>query len=171
MLEKLLLVLQFLFLGTFYLFLFKLTLTILEDLRNQCGGIKKRPGRAEKLDLQPEQGGAGLIVLASTDHELPPGTQIPLGNHTTLGRDSASRVRVKDKFVSSQHAVISYRNGQYWIEDLGSLNGTYVNEVKLEQPVVLADGDRLRVGGVSFQFVRWAYAVEPNNRGGIGQTG
>ena len=76
-----------------------------------------------------------------------------------LGRGGGCNIVIKDTFASNQHARVFMRKGQYWLEDMGSTNGTFVNEVQVKQPVVLADGDRLRVGSVTFQFVRWGHEM------------
>jgi pSer/pThr/pTyr-binding forkhead associated (FHA) protein len=162
MINVLLLVLRFLFLALFYLFLIKLTLSIIADLRQPAGRTANR--------LSPQGGdGAALVVLASTDEQLPPNTQIALGGKTSFGRTKRNDVNIQDNFVSARHAQIIYRDNHYWLEDLGSLNGTYLNEVKVDQNVAIADGDRIRVGGVSFEFVRWAYEMGPDNRNWVGQ--
>lgn len=166
MLGIILMVLRFVFLGLFYLFLLRLTLAIYEDLKKDKAVASDNRLYISNSGVQftaSNSDGAGLVILASTDPGLTPGTKIPLGSNTLLGRASGCNILVGDSFVSSKHAVIKHRDSQYWLEDLKSLNGTYLNEIKLESPAVLADGDRVRIGGVSFEFVRWAYEVESNN--------
>lgn len=167
MLTMFLTVLRFLILGILYLFIFKIIIFIFDDLR-QSSDVTTNRAEMGQGEVENQ---AVLVVIASTDNEFLPGTRVYLRNKILLGRSPDSDIKINDKFVSSEHAVISYRNGQYWIEDLNSLNGTYLNGTKLNEPAVLADGDRLRVGGVSFEFVRWAYAVEPDNRNRVGQEG
>ncbi|MEG6615242.1 FHA domain-containing protein [Peptococcaceae bacterium 1198_IL3148] len=155
MIDVVLLILRYCFLAMFYLFLFKLTLAILADLR--------RPPEETAIQLgSPGGDGAALVVLFSSDEQLEPDTQIPLGNKTLFGRTNNSDIKIQDNFVSAKHAQITYRDHQYWLEDLGSLNGTYLNEIKIDKATAIADGDRIRVGGVSFQFVRWAYEMGPD---------
>lgn len=169
MLAIILFILRILFLLIFYIFIFKLTLAIFNDLR--IFPISKSEANSTSIKNKPvgeNSSGGALVVLASTDDGMHSGNTLSLNTRTEIGRAPDCDIRIEDDFVSSQHAVITYLNEQYWVEDLNSLNGTYVNEVKLQKSVVLANGDRLRVGGVSFEFVRWAYAVEPNNRSGAG---
>jgi len=54
--------------------------------------------------------------------------------------------------VSAYHARISHQGGQWWLEDLGSRNGTHLNEIPVEQPLVVIFGDRIRVGRVVLQL-------------------
>jgi len=68
----------------------------------------------------------------------------------SIGRDPACRLVLDDQSVSAQHARLNFRMGQWWIEDLGSRNGTFLNQELLRSPVVVTDGDRIRIGGVSF---------------------
>ncbi|MGB9802604.1 FHA domain-containing protein, partial [Desulfofundulus sp.] len=103
---------------------------------------------------------ARLVVLASSYPGLEKGMTFYLGERITLGRGEHNDLVVPDPFSSQEHAVIFLRGDQYWVQDLASLNGTYLNEVRLDRPAVLADGDRLRIGSVTFQFVRWGYEVE-----------
>lgn len=166
MVEIILLILRYLFLVLFYVFLIKLTLTIVDDLRSASQGEKTSDGEKQ---LSPGDG-AELVVVNSIDQGLPPGTKIPLAFTTVLGRSDHSDVKILDDFISSKHAQIIYRDNQYWLEDLDSLNGTYLNGVKVTETTAIADGDSIRVGGVSFEFARWAYEMGPDHRGWLGQT-
>lgn len=80
------------------------------------------------------------------------GEIIPLRSRTLLiGRSQASDIVLDDRRVSSKHAEISRRREGVFIKDLGSKNGTYVNDSKVEEKV-LNDGDIIRIGGYYFQF-------------------
>ncbi|HEY1636477.1 MAG TPA: FHA domain-containing protein [Acidimicrobiales bacterium] len=74
------------------------------------------------------------------------GRTFDLGDEVTLGRASGCGVPLDDAFTSQLHARLFRRNGETWIEDLGSTNGTFVNAKKLGSPVLLHLGDRLQVG-------------------------
>lgn len=65
-----------------------------------------------------------------------------------IGRDPASDLRVDDETVSARHARLSYHHAQWWIEDLNSRNGTFVNGQVVAEAVVLTSGDELRCGRV-----------------------
>jgi hypothetical protein len=67
-----------------------------------------------------------------------------------VGRDPACDLLLSDPTVSGQHARLSYRMAQWWVEDLQSTNGTFLNQNAIAQPVVLTDGDLLRFGQLSY---------------------
>jgi pSer/pThr/pTyr-binding forkhead associated (FHA) protein len=74
------------------------------------------------------------------------GRVFELGDEMTVGRASGCAVALDDAFASQLHARLFRRNGETWIEDLGSTNGTFVNAKKLANPMPLHLGDRLQVG-------------------------
>lgn len=65
-----------------------------------------------------------------------------------IGRDSSAELRLDDETVSSKHARLSYHHAQWWIEDLNSRNGTFLNGQAVKEPVVVTSGDELRCGRV-----------------------
>ena len=75
---------------------------------------------------------------------------------TTIGRAKGSTIQLLDKYISSQHARIIMDEGEYFLEDQGSVNGTYLNSKKIEDVVKLKNGDRIGVGQVEFLFVKEA---------------
>ena len=64
----------------------------------------------------------------------------------TLGRDPVCDIPVFDETVSARHARLTYHHGQWWVEDLGSTNGTRLNQEMLTQPTVLTSGDEVCLG-------------------------
>jgi DNA-binding winged helix-turn-helix (wHTH) protein len=71
-----------------------------------------------------------------------------------IGRDPAAAVCIDSHTVSRRHAVVRVDADSAVLEDLRSKNGTKVNGVSVDAPVVLSDGDRIEVGGVRIVFVR-----------------
>lgn len=67
------------------------------------------------------------------------------GATATIGRLEDNDITIKEQHVSRQHAVINYRDGVFVISDLGSGNGTYVNNQRLTAPFPLASGDEIRL--------------------------
>jgi FHA domain-containing protein len=74
------------------------------------------------------------------------------GERLTIGRRPDSDVFLDDVTVSRDHALIVRRNGGYWLDDLGSLNGTYVNRRRIDSHR-LEDGDELQVGKYKLTFL------------------
>jgi pSer/pThr/pTyr-binding forkhead associated (FHA) protein len=65
-----------------------------------------------------------------------------------VGRDPACDCTLDDSTVSAQHARLTFHHNQWWIEDMGSRNGTYVNMKFVATPLVVTSGDELRLGQV-----------------------
>jgi pSer/pThr/pTyr-binding forkhead associated (FHA) protein len=75
---------------------------------------------------------------------------------TTMGRDEANDVVLSIDLISRVHAMIYEKNGQHFIRDLGSLNGTRVNGTKIDEDVMLKDGDVVTVGfELTFRTGEW----------------
>lgn len=72
---------------------------------------------------------------------------------TKLGRSSKNDIVIKDNFVSKNHLVIQEEDGHYYIRDLHSANGTFLNGQTLYDEAELKNGDRIGVGFIQFLFV------------------
>jgi hypothetical protein len=75
---------------------------------------------------------------------------VPLFEINLLGRAADNTIRVDDVTVSSHHARLAFRSGQWIVQDLGSRNGTRVNGITVEGPMVVTYGDDLQFGEVTF---------------------
>jgi pSer/pThr/pTyr-binding forkhead associated (FHA) protein len=64
----------------------------------------------------------------------------------TLGRSRENSIHIRDERLSRHHARIDYREGGYYLADLGSSNGTFVNRGRLEAPRRLESGDTVEMG-------------------------
>ena len=76
----------------------------------------------------------------------------PAGEKTTIGRHPASDIFLDDITVSRNHALLIQQDDGYYIQDQGSLNGTYVNHVRVETQK-LTDGDQLQIGKYKLTFI------------------
>src|SRR5262245_21815638 len=70
----------------------------------------------------------------------------------TIGRGSMNDIDICDMQISQRHCLLKSRIGQFAILDLGSLNGTFVNEVKIGEATLLKDGDEVRLGTTKLMF-------------------
>ncbi len=94
---------------------------------------------------------AQLRVLHGYD-SLAEGAVIKLVSFTTLGRLESNTVAVGDPYASSEHALLAWRSGQWWLEDRDSRNGTLLNDIPVEEPLVISHGDVIGIGQVRLKF-------------------
>ncbi len=77
----------------------------------------------------------------------------PLREMNMIGRAADNTIVLEDERVSAHHARLTYTGGQWLLEDLGSRNGTFVNELRLEGPLVVTYEDHIQIGAVLFQLL------------------
>ena len=81
------------------------------------------------------------------------GEQIPIEHNLSFGRTSGNDVVLPEERVSRRHAILHVQGeGEFWLVDLGSRNGTYVNERRIHQPVPLHEGDKLCISAFVLTF-------------------
>ncbi len=77
----------------------------------------------------------------------------PQAERTTIGRSPDNDIFLDDVTVSRKHAVLSQNGNEFLIEDLGSLNGTFVNRRRIESPTRLESGDEVQIGKYRLSFI------------------
>ena len=87
-----------------------------------------------------------LIILQTTDESIEAGTVFPLQLVTSIGRLPNNTITISDTYASSQHALLSWKEEQWWLEDQGSRNGTLLNETRIIAPTVVSTGDVISIG-------------------------
>jgi hypothetical protein len=92
-----------------------------------------------------------LVVERAAGH--PDGIAYSLEHGATLGRGDVE-IRLEDPFASTRHARIERQGSVLTIEDLGSTNGTYLNEEPLSGPQPLHHGDRIRIGDAELTYLQ-----------------
>jgi pSer/pThr/pTyr-binding forkhead associated (FHA) protein len=86
-----------------------------------------------------------------------------LSNLDLIGRAADNTIVLNEEAVSAHHARLSYLSGwQWWLEDLGSRNGTSVNSIPVEQPLAVTNGDEIAFGTVVCELV-----VEGSDKGPV----
>jgi len=163
-LEPVSVALKFGFVAVMYLFVLWVVRSASKDLR---GGTAAAPGRTAPAGADPADAtglysatslgtpaSAGrsprLVVERAPGHE--PGMIYDLDGSIVLGRGETAEIRLEDPFASARHARIYEQGDILVVEDLGSTNGTYLNEELLQTPRPLHLGDRLRIGDSEFTF-------------------
>jgi pSer/pThr/pTyr-binding forkhead associated (FHA) protein len=92
-----------------------------------------------------------LVVERAPGHV--PGMEYEIGEGAVLGRGDQAEIRLDDPFASSAHARIVRQGGTVVLEDMGSTNGTFLNEELLSGPQPLHPGDRVRIGDSEFTYL------------------
>ena len=145
-------IMRFAFLVLLWLFVFGTVRVIRSDLRaagtNRVGTAppRRRSNRSNTAaGPRPERpvGPSNLVITAG---DLA-GTRISLtGAPVLIGRAHDSTVVLTDDYASTRHARITQNEGRWFLEDLGSTNGTYLGQHKVDSPVPLETGVPVRIG-------------------------
>lgn len=154
-------VLKIVFLALLYFFVYRAIRSVVLDLRG--GGARAgartaawtgpRPAEAAARTV-PVRGKAPRTVVVTNERgakvESRPLSDAPI----QIGRAEACQIRLGDTYVSQFHARVYPRDGAWFVEDLGSTNGTYLNQRRITSPAELRAGDRLRVGKTTLELRR-----------------
>ena len=162
MLEPVSVGLKFAFLAILYLFLLWVSRSALKDLRRGAfGGGPRLQGRAasdatgmhaaSSLDVLPPDANAAPRLVAESVPGLARGMSYDVSGGATLGRGDVE-IQLEDPFASSRHAQLIRQGTILVIEDLGSTNGTYLNDELLRGPRPLHAGDSVRIGDSTFTY-------------------
>ncbi len=137
--ELVLQVSRYFLLALLFLFLYRVVRVMQAELQQADAETRMQPA---------------TLVVEETQGRVRPGQVFVVGGEAVIGRSASAQVVLPDEFVSQRHARLVARGGRYWIEDLGSTNGTYLNGQRIEAPAPLVDGDLLRLGTTTLRF-RW----------------
>jgi hypothetical protein len=163
MLEPVSVALKFGFLAVLYLFLVWVAWSALRDMRRgprdsrvaeptTTGDATSMYAAVSGLDGDTNGFEPRLLVERAPGHESGVAYDIPEAG-ATLGRGDVE-IQIEDPFASSRHARITRQGYVLMIEDLGSTNGTYLNEEPLSGPQPLHPGDRIRIGDSEFSYLQ-----------------
>ena len=133
-------VVRLLFLALLYLFLFGIARMLLRDLSAAAREPTTELGR--------------LVVVASPAGEPAEGSTLALDAITTIGRDVNNAIVVDDQFASAQHAALTFRGRTWYVQDLESTNGTFINGSPLEGVAPVGFGDEIQIGRVRLRLER-----------------
>lgn len=134
------------FLALLWLFVFAALRVVRSDLYVASGLRVDIPRRREKQNRKNPAGGKSPAKLIVT-HGALAGTRIALdGRPILIGRADDSTLVLDDDYASTRHARLSLRGTDWYVEDLGSTNGTYLDRAKVTAPLRVPLGVPIRIG-------------------------
>lgn len=139
--SKLSLVLKFVILGIVYVIIFLSLKIMYKDIKN----TGKSKHKKNMLGLE--------IIEPGNSINLKKGGVIPVKGEITLGRKKDNLFMLDDPYVSGHHAKIYYADGNYIIEDIGSTNGTLLNENRVEGRTPITPGDIIKIGSTVLKVI------------------
>lgn len=132
--------LKFLFIALLYLFIARAIRVIYLDL---VGPRVAKQQRQSRPTGRKAKGSPRSVRVREPDK---PERSFSLNEELTFGRAEHCDVQLDDTYCSTMHARLFSKDGQWFVEDVGSTNGTYLNRVKVSSPSPIAVGDEVRVG-------------------------
>ena len=118
-----------------YIFLWRVLQTLWQELKQQ-GSL-----------LSTQKPGIHLIAKMENGYETKYHFWQP---EIIIGRGSHCDISLLDEALSANHGRISFHHGQWWLEDLGSTNGTFLNKDQIAVPTVIITGDQFKCGNTTF---------------------
>jgi pSer/pThr/pTyr-binding forkhead associated (FHA) protein len=94
---------------------------------------------------------SSLELIDPAESSYYEGTSFPLDHYTTIGRHDENSIAIDDGFISGSHAELVFDQGVWWLQDLGSTNGTFVNDQEVRSRVRVSNGDIVQFGRVQFR--------------------
>ena len=140
--DFLILLVRLLFSALLYVFLGALFILLWRDMK-----LATRHPVAPAARERPGQ----LRVLRGYNG-LGEGTLLSLTPFTTLGRSDANSITIADPYACGEHAQLVWRNGQWWLEDRDSRNGTLLNDMPVDTPLIISHGDVIGIGQMQLRF-------------------
>jgi len=140
--DFLILLVRLLFSALLYVFLGALFIYLWRDIR-----LATRHPIAPAVHERPGQ----LRVLRG-HNGLGEGALLSLTPFTTIGRSDSNAITITDPYASGEHALLAWRNGQWWLEDRDSRNGTLLNDTPVDTPLIISHGDVIGIGQMQLRF-------------------
>jgi len=145
-------VLKYAFIALIYFFVFRAIRAVAIDITGRRQAARTQP-RSEARAPRAKAGKPPQVVVVKDES----GKKIATHRlHSTLqvGRADACHIRLDDTYVSNFHAKLYSENGAWYVQDLGSTNGTYLNRQRVSGAVEVQTGDEVRVGKTTLELRR-----------------
>ena len=146
--------LKFGFIAVLYLFLLWIARSALKDLRRTAAPAPDATGLHGAPLLEGNGGSSseeGWLVV-ERGGGLNAGSRFDLFGGLSIGRSADADIRIEDRYASGVHARLYSRGASYYVEDMNSTNGTFLNGGRLEGEAKLNDLDEVRIGDTEFRF-------------------
>ena len=147
-------VLKYSLLVLLYLFVYRAIRSVVVDVsgRRRAGGGQTRPAAA--TSAKASRGGKPPTQVVVHDAGGGKPRTVRLSGQLDIGRGDGCAIRLEDHYVSQVHARLYQRDGAWHVEDLGSTNGTFLNEGTLSGAAAVHVGDTVRVGKTVLELGR-----------------
>jgi pSer/pThr/pTyr-binding forkhead associated (FHA) protein len=149
--EPIAVALKFGFLAVLYLFLLWVSRSALKELRSTTVPAPEATGFHE-VGPGGRSAATDAFLVAVRGGGIEPGERFDLFGGLSIGRSTDADVRIEDRFASGIHARLYSRGATYYVEDMNSTNGTFLNGAVLEGEAELADLDEIKIGDSEFRF-------------------
>jgi hypothetical protein len=149
--EPIAVALKFGFLAVLYLFLLWVVRSGMRELRTTGAPAPEATGM-HPIGPGGRAAATDAYLVVQRGGGLEPGERFDLFGGLSIGRSPDADVRIEDRFASGIHARVYSRGPTYFVEDMNSTNGTFVNGEQLHGETGLSDLDELRIGDTEFRF-------------------
>ena len=143
--------LKFGFLAVLYLFLFWVARSALKEIRSTTSPAPEATG-FYAVDDGPAKSTSDAWLVVQTGGGLDAGRRFDLFGGISVGRSTDADVRIEDRYASQIHLRVYARGGSYYVEDMNSTNGTFLNGSQLDGSAELQHLDRIQIGDTEFRF-------------------
>lgn len=145
--EWVILGLRFALIGLLFFFLAQVARATMRELGEIAAARAPRPAAAD-----PGRASGVLVVIDPAESTLMPGESFSLNPITLVGRRAGCGIPIDDAYVSSEHAELSFRDGNWVVRDLESTNGTFVDGEKVDRTRIIGSGNIVQFGRVTMRF-------------------
>jgi pSer/pThr/pTyr-binding forkhead associated (FHA) protein len=147
-------VLKYAFLALLYFFVFRAIRAVALEVMGRAPGRGRAAVDTGQIRATRSRGGkppTEIVVKGEDGRKV--GT-FKLRDQLQVGRAEACHVRIDDRYSSQFHARLYPKNGAWYVEDLGSTNGTYLNRQRVQGPAEIQAGDVIRIGKTTLELRR-----------------
>jgi pSer/pThr/pTyr-binding forkhead associated (FHA) protein len=149
-------VLKYALLALLYFFIYRAVRSVAVEVSGRRAGGRttemKSPSPAPAAKASKGGKAPATVLVHESEGDKP--RTVRLSERADIGRADGCAIRLQDTYVSQVHARLAGKDGTWFVEDLGSTNGTYLNDRKVVAPVEVHAGDVVRVGKTVLELRR-----------------